>query len=137
MQKHFDFINFARKAHDTGLDAYGSWPFNTATAFEYCKGKFLFRVQRLASFADLHEFLNRKIPVIVSVRGNIKGAAKEYDQGHLLVVVGWDKEQKKVLCHDPAFKANNKVCVAYDLCSFLAAWERSRRLAYCASSIPG
>jgi Peptidase_C39 like family len=136
IQKPVDAVGFARKAHDDGLDAYGSWPFNTASAFEQVKGNYLFRVQRLASFADLHQLLKRKIPVVVSVRGNIEGAAKEYDQGHLLVVVGWDKERKKVLCHDPAFDANSKVPVAYDLRSFLTAWERSRRLAYCASSIP-
>jgi len=132
-QKPIDAIGFARKAHDDGLDAYGSWPFNTAAAFEQVNGACLFRVQRLSSFADLHKLVLRRIPVVVSVRGMIEGAAKEYDKGHLLVVMGWDKERKKVLCHDPAFKLNSQVPVAYDLPSFLAAWERSRRLAYCAS----
>ena len=135
-QKHVDSIGFARKAYDNGLNAYGSWPFNTAHAFEYAKGRFLFRVQRLASFAELHRLLKRKIPVVVSVRGKIAGAPQEYKEGHLLVVVGWNKEKKKVLCHDPAFTSNDKVRVSYDMRSFLAAWERSRRLAYCASSMP-
>ena len=136
IKKHVDPVAFARNAYDNGLNAFGSWPFNTAYAFEHAKGDYLFRVQRLASFIDLHRLLSQKIPVVVSVRGSIAGAPQEYKEGHLLVVVGWDQKNKKVLCHDPAFPSNDKVPVAYDMRSFLTAWERSRRLAYCASSMP-
>ncbi len=127
-----DPVTFANGVYDHGLGAYGSWPFNTAYAFELCKGTFYFRVARLNSFFDLHKQLQRKIPVVVSVRGQLKGAPKEYNKGHLLVVTGWNQESKKVICHDPAFDANQKVCVEYDIDAFCAAWARSHHLAYVA-----
>lgn len=123
-------VDFANQAHDDGLDAYGSWPFNIAHAYEYCKGGYEFYVRRLSSFAALHKLLQKKIPVVVSVRGTLEGAPKDYNDGHLLVVVGWDSHTQKVICHDPAFETNGKACVTYPINSFLKAWERSRRLAY-------
>lgn len=130
--KKFDPLEFAAMAYDDGLEAYGSWPFNTAHAFELCNGSHLFHVTRLESFVALHKKLQKNIPVVVSVRGPLKGAPSDYAQGHLLVVVGWNHPRKKILCHDPAFESTNKTYVEYDLKSFLEAWERSRRLAYLA-----
>lgn len=124
--------SFALNAHDKGLDAYGSWPFNTAHAFEECDGKINFRVERLSSFAMLHRLLCKGIPVIVSVRGTIPGGFKEYENGHLLVVVGFDALKKQVLCHDPAFPELKDIFSRYNLADFLGAWERSHRLAYVA-----
>lgn len=128
-------VEFAQKAYDTGLSAYGSWPFNTAHAYEMAQGKALFMVRRMQSFADVHHLLCQGMPVIVSVRGNIEGAAKIYDEGHLLMIVGWHKKTKKVLCRDSAFLSNKQTAVAYDIHSFLPAWEQSRRLAYCAQLV--
>lgn len=123
-------IEFAAHAFDAGLGAYGSWPFNTAHGFEKLSGKSAFYVKRFNSFCDLYKFLQHKIPVVVSVRGQIAGAPLEYNKGHLLVVVGFDQENKKIRCHDPAFPTDHETCVSYPLNSFLEAWERSRRLAY-------
>lgn len=129
-KRAIDPVSFADAVYDQGLGAYGSWPFNTAHAFEQCRGDFYFRVARLNSFIDVHKSLKKKLPVVVSVRGRLKGAPKEYNKGHLLVVVGWDQEKKKVICHDPAFDANEKVYVEYDFDAFCAAWARSHHLAY-------
>lgn len=129
LKRKIDPTWFCQKAFDQGLEAYGSWPFNTAAAFELLHNKFI-RVERLASFRDLHALLKRKIPVIVSVRGWIKGAPQEYQNGHLIVVRGFDTTKKKVLCIDPAFPDNKSTAASYDLSSFLLAWERSKRLAY-------
>ncbi len=96
MQKNVCPVEFAESAYDHGLQAYGSWPFNTAHAFERCRGSAFFRVVRLNSFVDLHKMLQARIPVVVSVRGKIEGAPKEYNKGHLLLVVGWDKNNKNV-----------------------------------------
>ncbi|MEX0940730.1 MAG: C39 family peptidase [Candidatus Babeliales bacterium] len=131
IKKNIDPVQFAQKAYDNGLNAYGSWPFNTAHAFECANGSFYFCVQRLSAFIDLYRMLAKKIPVVVSVRGVLLGAPKEYDKGHLLIVIGWDNQNKKVICHDPAFEDIQKTRVSYDINSFLSAWERSRRLAYC------
>ncbi len=135
LKQKVDPIGFAEAAHDKGLDAFGSWPFNVAHAYEFCNGLYAFRVQRLTSFNVLHNLLKKKTPVVVSVRGSLEGAPKEYNDGHLLVVVGWDPKTKKVICHDPAFESNEKTCVFYDINCFLKAWERSRRLAYVAELI--
>ena len=125
-----DPVTFADNVYDNGLKAYGSWPFNTAHAFEKLNGAVYFNVERLHDFSSLHTHLCNNIPVVVSVRGHLKGAPKSYPHGHLLVVVGYDRKNKKVLCHDPAAALNSKVLKRYDLKSFLAAWERSHRLAY-------
>ena len=128
--RDIDPLNFARNAYDSGLDAYGSWPFNMAHAFERCNMQISFFVARLSSFVDVHRQLIRNIPVVVSVRGFLRGAPKPYNNGHLLVVVGWDAQKKDVICHDPAFNDDSNVIVRYSINSFIAAWERSRRLTY-------
>lgn len=127
-----DPLDFAQKSFDEGLDTYGSWPFNTAHAFERCEGKVWFAPVRLNSFHGLHSQLQRGLPVIVSVRGHIHGAPKSYDNGHLLVVVGWDAHAQSVICYDPAFDDAAKIVKYYPVKSFLSAWERSSRLAYLA-----
>lgn len=125
-------LDFAAKAFDNGLGVYGSWPYNTAHAFEECAGKINFFVRRMNAFANVHEQLGKGVPVVVSVRGNLPGALKSFPQGHLLVVVGWDNEAREVLCHDPASESHEKVFKRYPIADFLRAWECSHRLAYVA-----
>lgn len=131
-KQHVSATKFAEGSFDHGLDAYGSWPFNTAHAYEVLGGAAYFRVMRLNSFEDLHAKLTERIPVVVSVRGALRGAPQSYNNGHLICVVGWDNERKKVICHDPAFASTEKTYVEYDVKTFLDGWERSRRLAYVA-----
>lgn len=123
-------LDFANKVYDQGLGVFGNWGFNMAHAFEHTDEDLLFYTTRLSSFKDLYEILKQDMPVVVSVRGEIKGARKEYNNGHLLVVVGYDAKRSKVLCYDPAFDTHEEVPQAYDLHDFIVAWERSRRLTY-------
>lgn len=132
---NIDPLMCAEFVYDSGLDSYGSWPFNAAHAFEMCNGKVVFGVARFSSFMQLHQQLMRNMPVMVSVRGELEGAAKSYNDGHLLLVVGWDAKNKKVICHDPAFEHREQIRVSYDLKSFLTAWGRSRNLAYSAEKV--
>ncbi len=132
LMQYVDPLDFAQKAYDSGLNAYGSWPFNTAHAFERCNGTFYFSTRRFASFAALLQHLKQDIPVVVSVRGYLRGAPKAYPKGHLLVVVGFDAQTREVICHDPAFHGDENIKIRYPLDVFLAAWERSHRLAYVA-----
>jgi hypothetical protein len=132
LKVNVDPRHVAQGVYDAGLGAYGSWPFNTAHAFELSKSRVFFHVQRLDSFKTLHSYLSRGIPVVVSVRGPLRGAALPYASGHLLLVVGYNRRFKKVLCQDPAFKKDAATAVAYDLTDFLLSWERSNRLAYVA-----
>jgi len=130
-----DPINCALNCFDNGLGAYGSWPYNTAHAFEMCEGKIHFCVQRMNNFPDLHQQLMKGVPVIVSVRGTLPGALKAFPHGHLIVVAGWDNETREVLCHDPAAEKHEDVFKRYPLEDFLRAWERSNRLAYVAEVV--
>jgi|SRR5579872_1167812 len=132
VKSDIDPIDFAEKSYDHGLGVYGSWPFNMAHAFERCAGSTYFCVARFQSFAWLHSWLERGLPVVVSVRGPLRGAARPYAHGHLLVVVGWDQKTNEVICHDPAFDQLELVRKRYALQDFLLAWERSRRLVYLA-----
>jgi hypothetical protein len=134
-QESIDALAFAHKAFDGGLDTYGSWPFNTAHAFELGGCKTWFAPTRLHSFYELHQLLKQSIPVVVSVRGALEGAPRPYEKGHLLVVIGWDRAKQMVICHDPAFDDASKVLMRYPIESFLKAWERSYRLAYVAEPI--
>ena len=121
---------FADGVYDEGLGVYGSWPFNTAQIFEALQEKVSASVVRMDSFKQLHTQLIKGMPVVVSVRGSLRGAPKSYDNGHLLVVVGWDAQRREVVCNDPAHKTHAEVRSQYLLSDFLAAWERSRRLTY-------
>lgn len=123
-------IDFAEKSHDQGyLDIYGNWILNVAQAFDSCNGDVFFRVERLNSFYDLYHCLAQKIPVAVSVRRLI-GGATPYRKGHILVVVGWNRQKKCVICMDPAFKTTKQTLRAYPLRRFLRAWARSNNLSY-------
>ncbi len=125
-----DPIDFAQNSFDKGLGAYGSWPFNMAHAYEHSGGKNWFFNTRLNSFTDLHRQLRRNLPVVVSVRGSLKGAPREYPQGHLLLVVGWDANRKEVICHDPASATHYQTLKRYAFKDFIKAWELSHRLVY-------
>lgn len=135
LSRSIDPVDFAEKSFDSGLDKYGSWPFNMAHAFEKSEGKVSFAVARLNSVTNLHDHLCKGIPVVVSVRGYLPGAPRVYQNGHLLIVVGYDSKTKEVICHDPAV-ADAQLCKKrYPLKSFMNAWERSHRLAYLADRI--
>ena len=127
-----DYIpDFAKKVHDDSyLDIYGNWILNVAQAFDSAKGNVFFRVEKLNNFKELYSYLKRNIPVAVSVRGYLRGAVKSYDNGHFIVVVGWDNQKKAVLCIDPAFQPSWKTARAYRLRDFLTAWGTSRNLSY-------
>jgi len=134
-QTFVDPISFAAGAFDYGLQEYGSWPFNVAHAFERCDGEVVFSTVRMNSFSDLHESLMNGIPIVVSVRGYLQHAPKEYNNGHLLIVVGWDANKKNIICHDPAFYTDKSTEVKYLLGPFLRAWEKSHRLTYVAEPL--
>lgn len=123
-------VDFADKVYDNGyLNIYGNWPLNVAAAHDATYGNVFFRVERLNYFSDLYKYLSKKIPVAVSVR-KLRGGATSYSNGHLMVVVGWNKEKQCVLCIDPAFPRNSYTPKAYRLRSFLRAWGRSLHLSY-------
>jgi len=132
MQHAVDTRQFALGVYDEGFDIYGTWPFNTAHMYEYCKGNVWFKVVRLHSFKDIHTRLMSNLPVIVSIVGPLPGASTSYSGGHLLMVVGYDAKTQEVVCHDPAFDTHERVLHRYPLADFLHAWHKRYRLAYIA-----
>lgn len=125
-----DPIAFAKNVWDSGFDIYGNWVFNAAQASAELGADWQVWVERLKDFADIHDSLLKGTPVVVSVRGPLPGSAQPYNQGHLMAVIGYDPEEKKVICMDPAFAKDQETIVSYDLESFTAAWTRRGRVAY-------
>jgi hypothetical protein len=125
-----DPIHFAQNAHDQGFDIYGNWVLNTAEASHHLGAKWNVWVERLSGFADIIEQLLKKTPVIVSVRGPLKGSALPYAHGHLMTVIGFDPATQKVSCIDPAFESDEKSKTEYFLSNFLEAWNRRGKIAY-------
>lgn len=134
MGKEFDPLDFADGVYDHGLRVYGSWPCNTVYAFNATHGSIFFHVQRLPDFNALLEYLRKDTPIVVSVRGSLLGAPKSYPGGHLLIVVGYDAQQQRVVCHDSAVipAVHGSILKKYPLADFLQAWENSQRLSYIA-----
>lgn len=128
--KRVDPLDFAALVLDSGHNIYGNWPLNGAQVYDISDGKVFCWVERLASFDELHSYLRRDCPVVVSIQGPIKGSASPYQNGHLIVVIGWDAKNKRVLCVDSAFKANNLTMVWYDSDEFCKAWGRHKNLSY-------
>jgi len=125
-----DYVgNFADKVYDPKLNIYGNWQLNVAQAFDAANGDVFFRVERLNGFRDLHAYLMKKIPVVVSVH-RLTGGALPYKSGHFMVVVGWNQAKQQVLCIDPAFKGSSKTLRSYKFWDFLQAWGRSVNLSY-------
>ena len=86
---------FALGSYDQKLGRFGSWPFNIAHAFEVSGGKYYFHTERLKSFKHLHDYLCNSIPVVVSIRGPINGGARPYKNGHIILVIGYNNQNKK------------------------------------------
>ncbi|HSX13735.1 MAG TPA: C39 family peptidase [Chlamydiales bacterium] len=124
-----DPVLFAENVCDSGFDIYGNWILNVAEASSILDSWHCW-VERLCGFEELHARLMKNTPVVVSVRGPLKGSALPYAKGHLLVVKGYDAEKNMVLCMDPAFPTNEETNIAYPLSDFMAAWERRGLLSY-------
>jgi hypothetical protein len=122
--------DFADLVYDQNNKIYGNWVLNVAAACDIACGKINGYVKRFNSFTELHEYLTKDIPIVVSIKGPITGGALPYKDGHLLVVTGWKQKTRKVICVDPAFKQNNLTLVYYKLDDFLEAWAKRNNVGY-------
>jgi hypothetical protein len=131
LKKSVNALEFSDYCYDRALDMFGNWPFSTAHMYEHAHEYAYMYPMRLASISALYNLIEReKCPIVVSIKGTIKGGAKPYPKGHLLVVIGFDPALKKVICHDPAFREINRVRCEYNIYDFIEAWERSNRMTY-------
>lgn len=125
-----DPIDFAAKVLDHGFNIYGNWILNVAESYHRLRGCFECSVERLPDFTALHSKLMRNLPVIVSVKGPLPRAKFPFDQGHLMLVYGYDSIEKRVFCADPAHATDAETATYYNLNDFLAAWARRKNLCY-------
>ncbi len=125
-----DPVAFAAKIHDNEFDIYGNWILNTAQAYMELGGRFRSQVQRLSDFSALHSYLMRQLPVVVSIRGPLRGSPHPLTFGHLICIVGYEAETQQVLCIDSAFPEDEETFVRYALDDFIEAWGRRHNLAY-------
>ena len=123
-------IEFANSVVDSAFDIYGNWILNTAQASHVLGKPWHCFVARLTTFNQIIEQLKKGYPVVVSIKGPLKGSALPYESGHLVVVTGYDSEHQEVFCMDPAFPADDLTHVKYPLNEFLTAWSRRQGIAY-------
>jgi hypothetical protein len=123
-------VYFADHSWDGHFDIFGNWVFNVAQAAAVLGPKWDCWVERLSGFDDIYRRLHQGTPVVVSIRGPILGGAEPYPRGHLIAVIGYDPKEQKAICMDPAFPADEKTIVRYDLSELLQAWNRRGRVAY-------
>lgn len=125
-----DPISFASHVWDSGFDIFGNWVLNLAEASTHLSSEWSCWVERVDGFDEIYKQLIEGIPVIVSVRGPLKGGALPYSKGHLLAIIGYDASHSKVICMDPAFPSDDETLVSYDLEDFMQAWNRRGNIAY-------
>lgn len=123
-------LHFAANVHDRGFDIYGNWVLNLAQASHELGKQWQCWVQKAESFEVIFKSLEKKIPVVVSIRGPLMGSLHPYDQGHLLVVKGYDPMCGEVFCMDPAYPSDEETEVSYPLADFVAAWMRRGQIVY-------
>ena len=138
-KKNLEPTSFAEKVWDRSLGIYGNWVFNVAESASHLGLKWDAWVERLHTFSDVYIQLQKGIPVIVSIKGPLKGSGTTGESGHLIVISGYDPSKNEVLCMDPGLPTDKETIVSFPLPEFMKAWERRGKIAYMfvpANSIP-
>jgi hypothetical protein len=123
-------IYFAKNVHDAGFDIYGNWVFNIAQAFIELGEKWECWVMHCTNWKTITHQLSLGIPVVVSVKGSLPGSLFPYENGHLIVIKGYDSNTQHVLCMDPAFPSDEQTDKLYRRDDFIQAWKRRLCIAY-------
>ena len=115
------------KVFDPGWPGTGNWSFNVAHAGGHDGLRSW--VCRLASLDSLIHLLRLGVPVAASVSYDLlKGKSSKGDNdGHLVVVAGWDQSQH-VIVNDPA--KCPIVRTKYPVDTFMRGWNASHRTVY-------
>ncbi len=121
--------NTAARTMDWIYDGNGNWPFNTAYAASLEGGNIEAYVTRLLSLAQLESWIEKGIPVIVSIAykaGQLAGTPIPASNGHLLVVRGFD-QGGNVITNDPAAdpRLGQKTRIVYNRAQFEQRWLAS------------
>lgn len=112
----------AQATYDQTYDGFGNWPFNTAYAATQGFQAF---VTRLGSLRDAEAYLQRSIPLAVTIRfkaGELPGAPLSWSNGHVLVLTGTDSAGN-VYVNDPAAPNIASVKRTYPRAVFERLWQ--------------
>lgn len=111
--------------YDEKYPGTGNWPFNTAYlgSFEGMRSY----VTRLNSLADLETLIAKGIPVVCSVSSNLLKGKPAGGDGHLVVLVGFEKNGDPVF-NDPG--KTDQIRRTYKRADFTKAWNQSKRTVY-------
>lgn len=124
---HVDAVvdHTAKMVYDHGYDGTGNWAFNTAYAATLVDGDSY--VTRLRDLREAEDHITAGVPLIVSIafgRNQLTGSPISASNGHLLVVVGFEKDGD-VVVNDPAGATNGAVRRVYDRAQFERVWLRA------------
>lgn len=116
----------AARTLDWIYDGNGNWPFNTAYAASFDGGNIEAYVTRLLSLSQLESWIEKGIPVIVSIAyksGQLAGTPIPASNGHLVVVRGFD-QGGNVITNDPAAdpRLGQKTRIVYNRAQFEQQW---------------
>ena len=112
----------AAATYDSAYEGTGNWPFNTAYAGSLGLRAY---VSRLPDLSTAERYITAGIPLAVSLgwkKGELPGAAIASSSGHLMVLVGFDKDGNPVL-NDPAASSNETVRRSYPRAAFERLWQ--------------
>ena len=121
---HVDAVvdHTARMVYDHGYRGTGNWAFNTAYAATLVHGDSY--VTRLRDLREAEDYIASGVPLVVSIafgRNQLAGAPISSSNGHLLVIVGFEKDGD-VVVNDPAAPSNASVRRVYDRAQFERIW---------------
>jgi uncharacterized protein YvpB len=112
----------ARLVYDHGYRGTGNWAFNTAYAATHAGGDSY--VTRLKGLRQAEKFIADGVPLVLSIafrKGELKNSPLTSSNGHLVVLVGFDKAGNPVV-NDPAAPRNKGVRRTYDRGQLERAW---------------
>ena len=125
-----DVPAIARAVHDPNWPGAGNWPFNTAFAGQFTGMRAY--VARLASIAELEEWVASGVPPIVSLSsGLLNGRPHVAGSGHLVVCVGFTDSGDPIM-NDPWARLNDGQAVrrVYPRQNLQRAWQSSHGTVY-------
>lgn len=115
-------LDVCRACLDPGSNLYGNWPQNVQAAFSFGVPGYL---TRIADWRDVQRFIARDQPLIISVRvdqpGALRGAPYQTTDGHLLVLCGFDGDER-VFVNDPAARDASTGMTSYSRGDLETCW---------------
>jgi hypothetical protein len=120
----------AAAVYDEDFKGTGNWPFNTAFAGSFPDMKSY--VTRLDDLAEVEDWINAGIPVVLSARWDWLLPGRPLDKdGHLIVCIGFT-ENGDVVINDPAtrLEKGERVQRIYKRADVIRSWTKSHNAVY-------